>query len=163
MSQTRVANRLRMWGQENDSPPPDWRWVEGQLLQASTYWVVARSAEYPHPRPVWGIWRDGAVLLSIGSPSISRALAADPRVSVHLDSGTDVVIVQGLARVVTESDALAEFTTAYNAKYDWEYRSARDGPPTRVDAQEVLTWRAAGTAGRDGFPQAARWTFEVRA
>jgi hypothetical protein len=161
MSQMGIAERLRMWGQENDSPPPDWQWVEDQLRQAGTYWVVARSAGHPHPRPVWGIWRDGALLLSIGSPPITRDLAADPRITVHLESGTEVVIVEGLASVVTEFDALAEFTAAYNAKYDWEYRAERDGPPTRVDAHKVLTWRAAGTAGRDGFPQAARWTFQV--
>lgn len=161
MWQMGTADRLRMWGQENDSPPPDWQWVADQLVQADTYWVVARSAGYPHPRPVWGIWRDGAVLLSIGSPLITSALAADPRAAVHLDSGIDVIIVEGLASVVTEPDALADFAAAYNAKYDWEYRVERDGRPTHVDAHRVLAWRAAGPAGRDGFPQAARWTFDV--
>lgn len=159
MMHPRTAEPLRMWGQRSESPPPDWRWVEDQLVAAGTYWVVSRSSSHPHPRPVWGVWFDDALLLSIGSPVISRDLAADARATVHLESGTDVVIVEGHASVVAAPDALAEFTARYDAKYDWEYVAERDGRPTRLEPTTVLSWRAAGAAGRDGFPQAARWSF----
>lgn len=159
MQQTRTEARLRMWGQESDSPPPEWRWVQEQLSDAGTYWAISRSASYPHPRPVWGVWIPETLLLSIGSPVITRELAADSRVAVHLDSGTDVVILEGHATVVADVGSIAEFATTYNAKYDWEYSAERDGPPTRVTPANVLSWRAAGAAGRDGFPQAARWQF----
>ena len=78
---------------------------------------------------------------------------------MHLDSGTDVVIVKGDAGVVTDPDVLGEFTAAYNTKYDWEYAAERDGPPTRIEPVTLLSWHAAGPAGRDGFPRAARWQF----
>lgn len=159
MIDTPTAEALRMWGQKSGSPPPEWQWVERQLLGAGTYWVVSRSASHPHPRPVWGVWHERALLLSIGSPVIARDIAADPRVTVHLDSGTEVVIVEGAASVVTFPGALDDFTAAYNAKYDWQYAAERDGPPTRVEPSAVLSWRAAGAAGRDGFPEAARWPF----
>ena len=149
---------LRMWGQESDSPPPDWQWVDEQLRDAGTYWVVARPAGYPHPRPVWGVWTGETLLLSLGSPVIARELASDPRAAVHLGSGTDVIIVEGDAGVVADADAIADFTARYNAKYDWEYKAEQDGAPTRVDPSTILSWRAAGEAGRGGFPQAARWS-----
>ena len=78
---------------------------------------------------------------------------------MHLDSGTDVVIVEGDAGVVTDPDVLGEFTAAYNTKYDWEYAAERDGPPTRIEPVTLLSWHPAGPAGRDGFPRAARWQF----
>ena len=159
MVQPPSAAPLRMWGQESDSPPPDWRWVEAQLRDAGTYWVVARPAGHPHPRPVWGVWSADALLLSLGSPVIARELASDPRAAVHLDSGTDVIIVEGDASVVVAPEAIADFTARYNAKYDWEYKAEQDGPPTRIDPSAILSWRAAGEAGRGGFPQAARWSF----
>lgn len=158
MTDTPTAEALRMWGQKSEAPPPDWQWVERQLLDAGTYWVVARSVSHPRPRPVWGVWHQDALLLSIGSPATNRDIAADPRVTVHLDSGTEVVILEGDASVVT-SEVLDGFTAAYNAKYDWQYAADRDGPPTRVQPSAVLSWRAAGAAGREGFAEAARWSF----
>lgn len=113
------------------SPPSDWRWVAHQLLDAGTYWVVSRSASHPHPRPVWGVRHEQALLLSIGSPVVTCDIAADQRVTVHLDGGTEVVIVEGHARVVITAEALDDFTAAYNSKYDWQCTAERDGPPTR--------------------------------
>lgn len=87
--------RLRLFGQVSDKPMPDWSWITQQLESAGTYWVTARTAGHPHPRPVWGVWKDPHLLLSIGTPSTLRALLADPRLTAHLDSGTDVVIIEG--------------------------------------------------------------------
>ena len=86
---------LRMYGVVSDLDPVPWEWVEAQLTDAPTYWVV--PAGHPHPRPVWGVWVDGELHLSIGSLVVSRALRDDPAVAVHLDSGVDVVIVEGVA------------------------------------------------------------------
>lgn len=156
MSQMR-SDPLMMWGQASESPPPEWEWVESRLSDADLYWVVTRSEGYPHPRPVWGVWMGEALLLSVGSPVIGRELGADPRVTVHLDSGTDVVIVEGVGSIVTRVPVIESFADCYNRKYEWEYSAERDGPPTRIEPRAILSWRAAGAAGRDGFPQAARW------
>src|SRR6476469_4063843 len=86
-----------MYGQVSDTPALEWPWVREQLERAGTYWVVARSVAHPHPRPGWGVWADDALPLSIGSPVMARQVSADPRVTVHLDSGTDVVVVEALA------------------------------------------------------------------
>ena len=109
---------LHFYGRPTEEPNLEWSWVESQLAAAGTYWVVARTGAEPHPRPVWGIWEQGRLYLSIGTPATVLALVADPVVTVHLDSGTDVVIVEG--RFVGGSADL-QIVAAYNEKYDWQY------------------------------------------
>jgi hypothetical protein len=147
---------LRFYGQPIERSPLEWAWVESKLAAAGTYWVTARTDGHPHPRPVWGVWRGRRLHLSIGTPVTLAALAADPAVTVHLDSGTDVVIVEGrLGGTTTDADVLDD----YNTKYDWNYDSSEHGPGTSVEPERVLAWRTAGWAGRDSFQQTGRWTF----
>lgn len=151
-----IAEPLAMYGRPSELRPPEWEWVQEQLTDAGTYWVVARAARRPHPRPVWGIWDADALHLSVGSPAVTRALRDDPLVTVHLDSGTDVVIVEG---TVTGSHDDAALLARYDAKYEWHYTVDEYGPLTTVAAEVVVAWRSAGWAGRDGFQEAGRWRF----
>jgi Pyridoxamine 5'-phosphate oxidase len=152
-----VSRPLRLYGQSSNKSTLEWAWVEDQLVAAGTYWVTARTPGHPHPRPVWGIWFEGRLYLSIGTPLTARALATDPRVSVHLDSGTDVVIVEGRAERVASD---AEVLTRYDRKYDWTYDASEYGPLTCVAPQTVLAWRTAGWAGRESFQVTGCWRFE---
>lgn len=145
---------LILYGEPSDAPPPAWTWVDRQLRDAGTYWVVPRGDGHPHPRPVWGAWQRPRLHLSIGSPVLARQLAADAVVTVHLNSGTDVVIEEG---TVSGSDTDDAVLAAYNAKYDWDYRVDEYGALTVVTAEQVLAWRSAGWAGRDGFQECGRW------
>jgi hypothetical protein len=105
---------------------------------------------------VWGVWRDSHLYLSIGTPTTSKALVADPLVTVHLDSGTDVVIVEGRAvGPVLEPAVIAD----YDRKYDWSYDPVEYGPLTCVAPETILAWRAGGWAGRDGFQSTGRWRY----
>ena len=147
---------LRLYGQRSDKPPPDWAWVDEQLTEAGTYWVTARTRGHPHPRPVWGVWRRPNLYLSIGTPITARALSADPVVTVHLDSGTDVVIVEGRRTgMVTDADVIAD----YDGKYRWSYDAGTYGPLSCIVAETILAWRTAGWAGRESFQQTGRWQF----
>ena len=153
---------LTMYGTPAMHEELSWEWVVGQLMSAGTYWVVPRARDGPpHPRPVWGIWRDDELLLSIGSPVLRRELGADPVVTVHLDSGTDVVVVEGTASVADGSDVIAGFVDHYDPKYDWNYDLSELGAPTRVTPNTVIAYRAAGWAGRDGFQQSAKWVYQT--
>jgi len=145
---------LALYGAVGDRPRLDWGWVDQQLERAGTYWVVAPTAGYPHPRPVWGVWIDERLHLSIGSPGLRASVTGGAPVTVHLDSGTDVVIVEGHARSEpTEVGALV----AYDRKYDWTYDLDAYGPLTVVKPAKVLAWRSAGVAGRDGFASTGCW------
>lgn len=150
--------RLRLYGQVSEHESLEWGWVDEQLTQAGTYWVVARTVGFPHPRPVWGIWRADRLFLSIGTPVTRRALAADPMVTVHLDSGTDVVIVQGRTAGFSAEEAVV---AEYDRKYDWSYDAAEYGRLAVVSPSTIMAWRTAGWAGREGFQRSGRWNFQA--
>jgi len=151
---------LRLYGTASDKEQLAWSWVEEQLESAGTYWLVAQSTGHPHPRPVWGIWHGHRLHLSVGSPTLRRCVDQDPRVTVHLDSGTDVVLVEGTAGRATEREIAGAAIEAYNAKYDWDYRVAQYGELVVVRPLRVLGWRTAGWAGRDSFQATGCWQFD---
>jgi hypothetical protein len=146
-----------MYGGPTAAEALPWDWVDDRLRSAGTLWVVAAGAGPPHPRPVWGVWDGAATHLSLGSPVLRRELRPGTPAAVHLDSGTDVVVVEGTAAGTTSDAALI---ASYDAKYDWHYDLDRYGPFTTIVAAKVLAWRAAGPAGRDGFVGVGCWTFD---
>ncbi len=155
---------LRFYGAPTDVPALAWDVVQGQLNSAGTYWVVATSGDdHPHPRPVWGVWSvlgDESLWLTLGSPTLRAEIGSNPRVTAHLDSGVEVVIVEGTAAPVTDPELLDAFVAAYDAKYDWRYDIDEYGPPLRIEPASILAWQSGGFAGRDGFQRAAKWKSE---
>ena len=147
---------MRIYGHVSDHQALEWSWVDARLNEAGTYWATARTDGHPHPRPVWGVWASRCLHLSIGTPITRAALALDPTVTIHLDSGTDVVIVEG--RVVastTDPDVIA----AYDRKYDWTYDVEEFGSLICVAPTAILAWQVTGWAGRGSFQRSARWDF----
>lgn len=150
-----------MYGEPSQIALLDWAWVSAELSRAGTYWVTASGGgHHPHPRPVWGVWAADSLYLSIGSPVVARLLERNSDVTVHLDSSSDVVIIEGAVTGLVDDPAVVR---VYNAKYDWNYTIDEYGPLTRVVPGSVLAWRSAGWAGRDGFQQAGRWRFTSEA
>jgi hypothetical protein len=148
-----------MYGQVADLAALDWAVVEERLARAPTYWVTAASRAHPHSRPVWGVWLDDALHLSIGSPLLAGQLGADDRVTVHLDSGTEVVIVEGRTTRPAHGDGPDALIAAYDAKYDWHYSVEEYSPFTTVTPSTVMAWDSGGWAGRDGFQRGAKWVW----
>lgn len=97
----------------------NWDWVNQQMTAARSYWIcTTRPDGAPHAAPVWGVWLEGALVFSCARSSRkARNLAADPRVTVHLESGDEVVILEGRVEVVADLARLAAFGQAYAAKY----------------------------------------------
>ena len=93
-----------------------WAWAEERLVAAHNYWVATASAQRgPHATPVWGLWRDGVFVFSCGRESRkARDLEADARLVVHLESGDDVVTIEGAAERI---EPTPELLAAYGAKY----------------------------------------------
>ena len=93
-----------------------WSWAAERLEAARNYWIgTARSDGSPHAAPVWGLWIGDAVVFSTSPASRKgRNLVRDPRVAVHLESGDEVVIVEGeVERVALDESGV----DAYEAKY----------------------------------------------
>jgi len=146
-----------MYGTLSEVPALEWAHVERRLAEAPLYWVVAPSTGWAHPRPVWGIWDGQLLCVSLGSPSLRRDFARDDRATVHLESGTDVVILEG--RVV-DADAVVPAVARYDDKYSYAYDVAAYGALLAVQPVKIVAWTAAGPAGREGFTAGGTWTFE---
>jgi pyridoxine/pyridoxamine 5'-phosphate oxidase len=96
-----------------------WADVQEELAASRNYWVATtRPDGRPHVMPVWGLWWDGAFYFSSDPKSRKgRNLAANAEVVIHLESGDDVVILEGAAERVTEDAVLSEFADRYDTKY----------------------------------------------
>lgn len=101
-------------------PMLPWSHVVERLEQARNYWIATtRPDGRPHVTPVWGAWVDGALYFD-GHPATrwARNIAANPAVSVHLESGDDVVILEGTMQdIVTTEDVGQRIVAAWDAKY----------------------------------------------
>ncbi len=148
-----------MWRDEKDCPPIDWGHVESRLRDSIAYWVVTDAGS----RPVWGIWHDDRLWLSIGSTVLWRGLRASPTASVHLEDAHDVVIVEGTATTLTDPGQLASFCDVYNPKYNWDFTPTTTGGIAELRPTVVLAWRTGAhtDARTDPFPLAgSRFVFD---
>src|SRR5690349_9793944 len=85
------ASRPRMFGGQLEPVQLPWKWAEAQLMTAHTYWLATtRSDGRPYTRPVWGIWLDTVLYVSIGAPLAMQNLAHTSAATVHLESGVQV-------------------------------------------------------------------------
>jgi hypothetical protein len=160
-----TAAPLTLWGKAPAGSPAalPWSWVVEQLQVTEDYWFVTAASHGPNPRPVWGLWLDDRLLLSVGSPTHVHNLRESNRVAVHLGDAHDVVIVEGTAHQETDEHELARLLPPYNQKYDWNWEPGQDiGAIFAVNPAVVLAWRAAPNedAQTSPFPLAAgKWTF----
>ena len=135
-----------------------WPEAAAKLERARNYWLATtRPDGSPHAMPVWGLWVDDGFVFSSGSQTRkTRNLAREPRVIVHLESGEDVVVVEGTAEPVTDEVELRRIGEIYTAKYDFEFDplAAGDYPVFRVTPKIAYAWRGdfPGTATRYAFP-----------
>jgi nitroimidazol reductase NimA-like FMN-containing flavoprotein (pyridoxamine 5'-phosphate oxidase superfamily) len=139
-----------------------WSWAVEQLERARVYWFcTTRPDARPHTMPAWAVWVDGGLYFD-GSPETRRSknLAANPAIAVHLESGEQVVILEGQAdEAGGPSKELAErLVAAFEAKY-----GASDNYHPKADQWDrgglwVLRPRVA--FGWTAFPQTlTRWRF----
>ena len=135
----------------------DWNAVAAKIAASRNYWIAStRDAGRPHAMPVWGVVVDGDLYFSTDPKSMKgRNLAAHPTVVVHLESGDDVVVIEGEAVPVTDSAILARYADAYDAKYHFRPEPADPNAITLTLRPSVcLTWLES-----DFINSAIRWTF----
>jgi hypothetical protein len=126
-----------------------WSHVEQRLADALNYWLcTVRPNGRPHAIPKWGVWVEGRIYVD-GSPETrhSRNISENPYVSLHLESGDDVIIVEGTARSLARpSPALAaqvarDYGAKYGAKgYSPEPTQWDDGGLYEITPRTVLAW-----------------------
>ncbi len=131
-----------------------WDFVAERMAAARNYWVSTAGAQGPHAAPVWGLWHAGAFYFSTGADSRKgRNLAAAPQVSVHLESGDEVVILEGIVAEVKDSSVLRSLDKDYKKKYGMPMQGP--GLIFKLLASKIFAWR------EKDFPQSAtRWNFK---
>jgi len=148
---------------ETDDGLLPWSWAIARLEAALNYWfATTRPDGRPHAMPAWAVWLDGALYFE-GSPATRRArnLAENPQVSVHLESGDEVVILEGRAgdAAAPERPLAERLAAAFAAKYGdtrWEYRPT----PEQWDRGGLWVLRPLVAFGWSEFPRdVTRWRF----
>ena len=142
---------------ELDDGGVPWSLIDEKLAAARNYWVAStRPDGRPHAMPVWGIWLEGAFVFSTdGASRKGRNIAANPALAVHLESGDDVVVIEGVAAELRDAALLARYADAYEAKYAFR-------PDTSDVATATYALRPAVAFAwlESDFPASAtRWTF----
>lgn len=152
-----------------------WPATEEKLAASRNYWIcTTRANGAPHSKPVWGVWND-ALWFSTGSGAVTgRNLARDTRVSVHLESGDDVVILEGRVQPLPQREVPDTVMQAYADKYAFDPREAGDAEDTgdtgdagdAGDTEDIGAWyrlvpTLAHTWSESDFQNSvARWEFE---
>lgn len=136
-----------------------WEHVTSRLDAAKNVWVSTVDASgQPHAVPVWAVWIDGTLYFSAG-PRSARNIAANPNVNVHLEDGSDVVILEGSVETIHNptSNLSQAMDDAFATKYD--YRPSAEGTEAvgegffKLLPRIVYAWTA--------FPNdATRWTIK---
>jgi nitroimidazol reductase NimA-like FMN-containing flavoprotein (pyridoxamine 5'-phosphate oxidase superfamily) len=127
--------------------------VTERLEKSRNYWVAtADGAGRPHVVPVWGLWVDD-ILCFGGAPETRwmRNLAANPWAAVHLESGDDVVMLEGKVEEMNDPDhpLVKRCADASMAKY-----GMGGGVPFLVlRPQVVFAWS-------NFLSDATRWRFD---
>ena len=121
-----------------------WAWATERLAASRSYWIATADADgRPRSAPVWGLWLAASVVFGTSRRSRKgQNLARDPRVVVHLESGDEVVTLEGTAEPISLDDRIAD---AYGAKYDYRPDPADPdaGAWYRVRPASALAWREA--------------------
>jgi nitroimidazol reductase NimA-like FMN-containing flavoprotein (pyridoxamine 5'-phosphate oxidase superfamily) len=133
-----------------------WSAAEARLAEARFYWLATTNEDgTPHVRPLWGVWT-GTCLYFDGHPRArwARNLTRDPRVSIHLESAANVVIVEGTAEDVERTDAElgARVAAAWTAKYGRLAPDAAKDGIFRLSPRRVRAWS-------ENLTDATVWTF----
>ena len=112
--------------------------------------------------PAWGVWLDDALYFE-GSPATRRArnLAENAELAVHLESGDEVVILEGRAedrprRSGRSRSASRPRSPRSTATTRWEYRPT----PEQWDHGGLWVLRPRVAFGWSEFPRdTTRWRF----
>ncbi len=145
--------------ENNDNLLP-WSYVEERMTPARNYWIVTASHNgRPAATPVWGVWLDGKLYFD-GSPQTRRGrnIAQNPHVVVHLESGDQVLILEGQASILTAAPDRT-LATRLAAAYTQKYAAAGYSPTSEQwDAGGLFIFQPETVLAWTQFPQdTTRW------
>jgi len=144
----------------------EWDEVAARFGAAQNWWVATSGPAGPHSVPVWGVVV-GGVLHFYGEAGAvrSRNLAADPRLVLHLESGSSVLIVHGSVEMRGTAGEDAAVSAAYAVKYtdptDLDYLPDAAGMEAALLFTVTPTRAIAWTLGEADGMVPRRWSVKV--
>ncbi len=98
-------------------PPPT---TAARLETEQNIWLASvRSTGRPHLVPLWFVWAGGSIYLCVTGSSVKvRNIAANPAVSLALESGGAPVVVEGQAALLPRPWP-EEVVEVFQRKYNW--------------------------------------------
>ena len=129
-----------------------WTFVQERMTKARNYWIATtRPDGRAHVMPIWGLWFDEAFCFGTDPNSVKgRNLAKNPHAIVHLESGDEVVILEGTVGMVKTAATVKRFADTYKAKY----KVRPEAGFYRLKPNVALGWT------EKDFPKnATRWKF----
>jgi nitroimidazol reductase NimA-like FMN-containing flavoprotein (pyridoxamine 5'-phosphate oxidase superfamily) len=126
-----------------------WDQVARKLTDAINYWICSvRPNGHPHAVPKWAVFVEDKIYYD-GSPETRHAknISKNPHVSLHLESGSDVVIVEGSAQEVQnpKRELTEKIAKSYSYKYSELGYSPQpdqwdDGGLYEIRINKVIAW-----------------------
>jgi len=137
-----------------------WSWAEERLESSRTFWLATRWPDgRPHVMPVWAMWDTRRLLFSSSKRSRkARNLADDPRCVLTTEDPQNMVMVEGVAELITEREDLEAFLSAENAKYGTTYGFEMVDPAVNSCFRMTPKW-AFGLQAENFTGSPTRWTF----
>jgi len=137
-------------------------YIAEHMCPVKNYWIVTATRQgKPAATPVWGVWLDGKLYFD-GSPSTRRGrnIRHNSQVTVHLESGDEVLVLEGEAIILSTAPepALAiRLAQAYTAKYE---RYGYAPMPDNWDKGGLFIFTPKSAMGWTQFPKdVTRWEF----
>jgi nitroimidazol reductase NimA-like FMN-containing flavoprotein (pyridoxamine 5'-phosphate oxidase superfamily) len=158
-----VGESAHIFGFTAPGPQLEWDWVEKRLTENTTYWLATTQPDgTPHVRPLWAFWKDDALYFCTVNRSVDY-LNSGKTVTLHLERGDEVVLVEGKAVQLTTKAEHEVISTAYLELFNHRTRATDDGIFTEAEGYggrghklvptKVLAWEVPN------FATATRWTF----
>ena len=131
-----------------------WSFAEERLAKAMNYWVCTTTPDgKPHARPVWALWFEGVLCFGGHGVRWDKNLFANPNVSVHLESGDEVVILEGAVERFDDDKSSFARRSADAAKK--KYGMGGGGAFWTLRPRRAFGWTL-----KSQFKDATRWHFE---
>ncbi len=102
--------------------------IEKRLQTERNIWLATvRASGRPHLVPIWFVWQNGRFHLGMQSQSVkAHNLSQNPQAALSLEDGSDVLICEGIAEIVTPPWPLS-ILASFQEKYDWDILNNSDG------------------------------------
>jgi PPOX class probable F420-dependent enzyme len=93
-----------------------------QRLRAErNIWLATvRPNGAPHLIPIWFVWHDEKIYICTGANSVKiRNLKKNPHVALALEDGSNPIMLEGAARLLTREATPESVVALFQRKYDW--------------------------------------------